>query len=93
MVIPEWYNPSQMMIPRRWRYAIVFWGLYTLAVVFYQRYPWVDFVWMSVSAVAVLALSVHLVNKKIRHGGDERIHPRSPLGYPRWLNHFLRDDD
>jgi hypothetical protein len=48
---------------------------------------------MSVSVLAVLALSVHLVNKKIRHGGDERIHPRSPLGYPHCLNHFLRDDD
>jgi hypothetical protein len=48
---------------------------------------------MSVSVLAVLALSVHLANKKIRHGGDERIHPRSPLGYPHCLNHFLRDDD
>jgi hypothetical protein len=48
---------------------------------------------MGVSVLAVLALSVHLVVKKIRAGGDERIHPRSPLGYPDWLMRSLRDDD
>lgn len=82
-----------MTVPRRWKYAIVFWVLYTLAVALYQRYPWVDSIWVGVSVFAVLALSVHLVVKKIRGGGDERIHPRSPLGYPHWLIRFLRDDD
>lgn len=67
--------------------------LYTLAVISYQRYPWVDSIWMGVSMFAVLALSLHLVVKKFRSGGDERIHHRSPLGYPHWLMRFLRDDD
>ena len=48
---------------------------------------------MGVSMFAVLALSLHLVVKKFRSGGDERIHHRSPLGYPHWLMRFLRDDD
>jgi hypothetical protein len=81
------------MIPRRWKYAIVFWVLYILAAIFYQRYPWVDSVWTGLSLLAVLALSVYLVVKKVRSGGDEKIHPRSPLGYPHWLMHFLRDDE
>ena len=82
-----------MTIPRRWKFAIVFWALFALAVFFYRRYPWVDTIWMGLSAFGVLALSVHLVIKKFRSGGDERIHPRSPLGYPHWLIRFLRDDD
>jgi hypothetical protein len=81
-----------MRIPRRWKYAIVFWGLYILAIVFYRRYPWLDFAWMLVSGLVVLGLSVYLVQQKIHYGGDKRIHARSPLGYPRWLNDFLRDD-
>lgn len=88
-----WYNPIQMTIPRRWKFAIAFWALYAIAVIFYRRYPWVDILWTGVSMFAVLALSVYLVVKKYRSGGDERIHARSPLGYPHWLMHFLRDDD
>jgi hypothetical protein len=82
-----------MTIPRRWKFAIAFWVLYTVAVVLYQRYLWVDTLWLGLSMFAVLALSVHLVVKKFRSGGDERIHARSPLGYPHWLMHFLRDDE
>lgn len=77
-----------MTAPRRWKFAIVFWVPYTALILLYQHYPWVDTIWMGLSLFAVLALSVHLVVKKYRRGGDERIHPRSPLGYPHWLMHF-----
>ena len=62
-------------------------------LVFDQRYPWADTIWTGVSVFAALGLSVHLIVKKLRSGGDERIHARSSLGYPHWLMHFLRDDD
>jgi hypothetical protein len=88
-----WYNRVEMPVPRRWKYAIVFWALSALAVVLYPRYPWVDTIWMGLLVFAVVALSVHLVVKEIRAGGDERINARSRLGYPYWLGRFLRDDD
>jgi hypothetical protein len=80
-------------MPRRWKFAILFWAPFTALVLFYQRYPWVDTIWMGLSVFGALALSIHLLVKKSRNGGDERIHPRSPLGYPNWLMHFLRHDD
>ena len=68
-----------------------FWVPYALAVIICQRYRWVGAIWMILSAFGVPALSVHLVVKKYRSDGDERIHARSPLGYLQWLIHFLWD--
>lgn len=81
-----------MTIPRRWKTAFIFWELYTVSVAFYKDYPWVDTIWMAVSVLGVLSLSMHLLVKEFGSGGDARIHGRSRLGYPKWLIHFLRDD-
>jgi hypothetical protein len=74
---------------RRWIPAIVFWGLFILSMVLYERYPWLDTVWYAALMLFLVFLAGCSVVQIFRH----RHGTATIWGVPRWLDRFLLDKD
>jgi hypothetical protein len=71
---------------RRWLPAILFWSLLAACVKFSDRYPWLDFAWLTVSLLLVVAISGYSVFHLTAHYSETQSISYKPV--PRWLRRF-----
>jgi hypothetical protein len=76
----------------KWTIVITVWLALGLSIYFSKRHEWLDYAWLLMFALFVVATVVNFgiaIYRRKNHPGNEAICTR---GYPRWFMRFALDE-